>query len=485
MAEQEHTLKHKTISGILWQLVQKGSTQIIGFVVSIILARLLDPDEFGIVAMTSIFMTVASVVAESGLGTSLVQKKEIDDLDKDTVFHFGFLISTLLYLILFFSAPLIARIYKTVELVPIIRVLAISLFFSSFTSVQSALVLREMDFKKYFYANLYASILSAIVGISMAYMGYGVWALVAQTLVRSFTVVLVIFFFVRWLPHFRFSWDRLKKLYSFGLNLMAANLIGTLFNELRGFLIGVRFRPSDLAFFNRGNSLPGLIYENVNGTISSVLFPAMTKVQDDISSIKNSMRRAMMTSVFILAPILVLLAATSYQVIIILFKEKWAPAIPYMQVIVFYHLFSIVGMANLQALNAIGRSDITFKLEFVKKPILLAILLYTSSISPIALSIGTAVYAVIGAAINAAPNKKLINYSYQEQFSDILPQILIALVAGAVAWLIGRVPVNIYLQLLLQLTVGGGSYLCLAKLFRLESFDYSLKTIRKYLSSKA
>lgn len=484
MAEQAPTLKHKTISGILWQLVQKGSTQIIGFVVSIILARLLDPDEFGVVAMTSIFMTVAAVVAESGLGTSLVQKKEIDDLDKDTVFHFGFLISLILYLILFFSAPLIARLYETVELVPIIRVLAISLLFSSFTSVQSALVLREMDFRKYFYANLAASILSAIVGISMAYNGYGVWALVAQTLVRSFTIVLVIFLFVRWLPRFRFSWGRLKQLYSFGLNLMAANLIGTIFNELRGFLIGVRFKASDLAFFNRGNSLPGLIYENVNGTISSVLFPAMTKVQDDKSCVKNSMRRAMMTSVFILAPILVLLAATSYQVILILFTDKWAPAIPYMQVVVFYHLFSIVGMANLQAMNAIGRSDITFKLEFVKKPILLAILLYTSSISPLALSIGTAVYAIIGAAINAAPNKKLIDYSYQEQITDVLPQILIALVAGVCAWLAGRIPVNICIQLLLQLLIGGGVYLSLAGLFRLESFDYTFKTIKGYIQAK-
>lgn len=485
MTEQANNLKRKTITGILWQLVQKGSTQIIGFVVSIILARLLDPDEFGIVAMTSIFMTVAAVLAESGLGTSLVQKKEIDDLDKDTVFHFGFLISVILYLILFFCAPLIAKIYKTVELVPIIRVLAISLFFSSFTSVQSALVLREMDFKKYFYANLSASVLSAIVGISMAYKGFGVWALVAQTLVRSFTIVFVIFIFVRWVPHFRFSWTRLKRLYSFGLNLMAANLIGTIFNELRGFLIGVRFRSSDLAFYNRGNSLPGLIYENVNGTISSVLFPAMAKVQDDMSSVKNSMRRAMMTSVFILAPILVLLAATSYQVIIILFTEKWAPAIPYMQVIVFYHLFSIVGMANLQALNAIGRSDITFKLEFIKKPILLAILLYTSSISPIALSVGTAIYSIIGAAINAAPNKKLIHYSYREQIEDVLPQILIALIAGVSAWLIGRISMNIYLQLLLQLTVGTGIYLGLAKLFRLESFEYSLNTIRDYLHHRA
>ena len=178
------------------------------------------------------------------------------------------------------------------------------------------------------------------------------------------------------------------------------------------------------------------------------------------------------------------LGATSEQIILILYTDKWASAIPFMQIVVFYHLFSIMGMANLQALNAIGRSDITFKLEFIKKPILLAILLYTSSISPIALSVGTALYAIVGAAINAYPNKKLISYSYKEQVADILPQMLVAFVAGAVAWAIGKLDWCIYLVLFLQLIAGFGIYLLLAKLFHLESFDYTLNTIRGYLQSR-
>ena len=482
MAEQN--LKHKTITGIFWQLLQKGSTQIVGFVVSVILARLIDPSEFGVVAMAAIFMSIAGVLAEGGLGTSLIQKKDIDELDKDTVFHFGFLLSGLLYAILFFCAPLIARMYHEDALVAIIRVAAISLLFTSFSSIKAAIVMRAMDFKKYFYANLIASVLSAIVGLTMAYKGFGVWALVAQNLVRSVGVVVALFCMVRWLPRLRFSWERLKTLFSFGINLTAANLIGTLFNELRGFLIGLRFLPADLAFYNRGNSIPGLVYENVNGTISAVMFPALSKLQDDKAAVKNSMRRAMMTSVFIMAPLMILLAATSRQIILILYTEKWAQAIPFMQVVVFYHLFSIVGMANLQALNAIGRSDITFKLEFIKKPILLGVLLYTSSISPIALSIGTALYAVVAAAVNAHPNKKLIGYSYREQLADVLPQMLIALAAGAAAWAIGLLNWNIMLTLLLQLATGAGIYLLLAKLFRLESLDYSLKTVQDYIQAK-
>jgi O-antigen/teichoic acid export membrane protein len=475
------SLRNKTITGAFWQLLQKSSVQLVSFVVSVILARLIDPAEFGIVAMASIFMAVAGAIADGGLGTSLVQRKDIDKLDQDTVFHFGMLVSVILYTILYFCAPLISRIYKTEELTAIVRVASLSLFATSFNSVQGALVMREMDFKKYFWANLIATLISAGVGITMAYLGFGVWALVAQTLTRSITAVLVLFTFVRWLPRFRFSWKRLKQLYAFGLNLMGANLIGTFFNELRGFLIGLRFQPADLAYFNRGNSIPGLINDNVNGTISTVLFPAIAKLQDDKLAVKSSMRHAMMTSVFIMAPLMLLLASSSRGIILLLYTDKWVQAVPFMQVIVFYHLFSIVGLANLQALNAIGRSDITFKLEFIKKPTLLAILLYTCTISPLALSIGTAIYAIIGAAINAYPNRKLIGYSYREQLADVLPQIGLALISGASAWAIGYIDAPLLLILILQWIVGGTVYLLLAKILHLVSFNYALQTIKGYL----
>lgn len=480
-ANNTDSLRNKTITGAFWQLLQKGSVQLVSFVVSVILARLIDPTEFGIVAMASIFMAVAGTIADGGLGTSLVQRKVIDELDQDTVFHFGMFLAAVMYTILFFCAPLISRMYKTEELTLIVRIASLSLFATSFNSVQGALVMRQMDFKKYFWANLAATLISAAVGISMAYMGYGVWALVAQNLTRSVAAVLVLFILVRWLPKLHFSWGRLKQLYAFGLNLMGANLIGTFFNELRGFLIGLRFQPADLAFFNRGNSIPGLINDNVNGTISTVLFPAISKLQDDKAAVKSSMRHAMMTSVFIMAPLMLLLAASSRQIILLLYTDKWIQAVPFMQVIVFYHLFSIVGLANLQALNAIGRSDITFKLEFVKKPVLLGILLYTCTVSPLALSIGTAIYAIIGAAINAYPNRKLIGYSYWEQLTDVLPQMGVALIAGAVALAIGRLNGPALLILCLQWIAGGAVYWFIAKFMRLESYHYALSTVKGYL----
>lgn len=477
----QSSLKRKTISGVFWQLLQKGSSQVVAFVVSVVLARLIPPEEFGIVAMTSIFMTVAGMLAESGLGTSLVQKKTIDDLDKNTVFYFGLFLSACLYGLLFFFAPLIARMYQQETLIPIIRLSGLSLFLSSFGSVQSAQVMRKMDFKKYFYTTLASTVISAVVGLFLAFRGYGVWALVWQGLVKAVTGIIVLFGLVKWIPQLKFSWTRLKQLYSFGLNMTAASLIGTVCNELRGFLIGLRFMPADLAFYNRGNGIPGLVNDNVNGTISTVLFPAISQLQDDRDAVKRSMRRAMMTSSFCLAPLMMMLSATSKQIISLLYTEVWAAAVPFMQILSLGYIFSNLGMANLQAINAIGRSDITFKLEFIKKPIYLAFILGGVLISPLAIAVGHAIYTIIGSAINAIPNKKLIGYSYSEQITDILPQLILSATVAFSAWLIGHINGSAFLILALQWSTGAALYLLFAKALHLESFTYVQNSLHEYL----
>ena len=260
-------------------------------------------------------------------------------------------------------------------------------------------------------------------------------------------------------------------------------MIGTFFNELRGFLIGIKYQPADLAFYNRGESIPGFINNSISGTISGVLFPAMSRLQDDKNAIKTSIRRSMMCSTFLMAPLMFLLMGAADNIIILLYTDKWAAAIPYMQVVVVGYLFSIVGGSNLQALNAIGRSDITLKLEFIKKPIYLAIILYAMTISPLAMAFGNTVYGLFGASVNALPNKKLIGYSYGEQLRDIAPQIGLGLLAGIAAFAIGKIPINIYLSLTLQLLMGCVVYLLLARLFKLESYQYLRNTIVDYIQN--
>lgn len=474
-----HLLKQKSINGFFWQLAQRMSSQVVSFVVSIVLARLLTPDEFGLVAMTSIFLSIASVFATSGLGTSLVQKKNVDVLDCDTVFYAGFVLSTIVYTILYFAAPYIAELYHQPLLVQIVRVQGIGLFLSCIGSVQNAIITRRLDFKQFFKVSLVSSAISGIIGLSMAFAGFGVWSLIIQSLSGTLANVIVLNRIVKWFPGLHFSFSRLKQLYAFGLNLTATTLLGTFFNELRGFLIGLRYSPADLAYVNRGTSIPSLIDKNIRGTISGILFPAMSRLQDDKDAVKAFMRRSMMTTTFLIAPAMVLLSAMSENLILLIYSSKWAMAVPFMQVVCFQYLFGILGEANLQAMNALGRSDMTLKLELIKKPVYLLIIIYTTTISPLAMVIGNTLYGLIGGAINAVPNKRLIKYSYREQLKDILPSVVLAVLTGAVVYLIGILEVHFIVQLVCQAVVGLGFYFFAAVFFRLESMEFLMRTVKE------
>lgn len=473
-------IKRRAISGIIWQTAQKFSNKFVSLAVSILLARLLDPDDFGLVALTSIFLTLATVFSDSGLGVSLVQKKDVDHLDNNTVFFFGLFVSAIIYVILFFCAPLIAGLYNKQQLVPIVRILGINLLFSSISSVQCSLVSRKLEFKKFFYVSLIATILSGAIGVFMAFSGYGVWALIGQSLTSSVVNVVVLNRMVKWLPKFEFSFDRLKQLYKFGLNYMGASLIGTLFGELKGFLVGLKYSPADLAYYNRGSSIPSFVNGTVSGTISGVLFPTISRVQDDKSAVKTSIRRSMMSTTFLMAPLMFLMIGAAESIILLLYSFKWAAAIPFMQVIAVEYLLTIMGSANLQALNAIGRSDLVFRLEFVKKPVYLAILLYTMTISPLAIAIGNTLYCLYGASINALPNKKLIGYSYREQLSDILPSMGLGLISGVIVFLIGKIHLPVIALLVVQVSVGMAVYLSIAALLKMESYIYLRNTLLDY-----
>lgn len=476
---ETESLKSKAIVGTVWELIRKLSSQAIGLLVSIVLARLLSPDDFGLVAMTSIFLNIANAFSTSGLGSSLVQKKDADSLDCDTVFWAGSALSVVVYAILFITAPLIANMYHSEPLIWILRVQGLILLLSGITSVQNSVVYRNLDFKKFFYRSLISSIISGIVGFGMAFLGYGYWALIGYSLSSTVVGVIILWRIIEWRPQLRFSWERLKNLYKFGLNLTIAELVGTFFEELKGFLIGLKFTPADLAFNNRGNSLPALLSDNIKGTIASVLFPVMSKLQDSKESVKGSMRRSMMTTTYIIAPMMVLLAVMSEGIILVLYTEKWLQAVPYMQVICFHMLFSIIAQTNLQAIKSVGRSDIILRMEFIKKPIFLAILMYTVTISPLAMTIGCAIYSLIAGIINAFPNKKLIGYSYREQLRDIMPNILLSLVVGVLVFFISYFRMHIILTLFIQTSIGIGFYWAASKLFRIQSLDYIEKTVKE------
>lgn len=449
------------------------------FVVSIILARLLAPDSFGLIAIVMIIINIANVFIQSGLGTALIQKKDADDTDFSSVFYTSLFLAAIVYAAIFFSTPLIAKFYNNDELIPIIRVLTLTLFIGVFNSIQYAYIARNMMFKKLFFRSIGAMIPSSIIGIAMAFAGFGVWALVAQQLSNATLSVIIMWFTVPWRPKLAFSLQRLSGLFSFGWKLLLSSILDTIHSQLQGIVIGKMFSPASLAFFDRGNHFPFLVVNNINNSIQSVMLPSLAAYQDNPPQVKKMMRRAIVTSSFLIVPMMMCLGVLARSVVLILLGEKWLPCVPFVQVFCFVYAFYPIHTSNLSAINAMGRSDIFLKLEIIKKiyglALLVASILYFRT--PIGIAYATACSTLISSFVNAFPNKRLLNYSYFEQLVDIFPSVLLSLLMGCAIWALYLLDLNIYISLPLQLIIGGVFYLGLAKILHLESLEYLIKTI--------
>ena len=483
MSDREN-LKIKTISGFFWKFGERILSQFISFAVSIILARLLMPKEYGVIAIAMIFITISNVLATSGLGTSLIQKKNADNIDFSTMFYSGIILSIFLYFILYTASPSIARLYNNDQISPVLRALGIIIPISAINSIQQAAVSRKLDFKKFFYATSVGSIVSGIIGVLLAYKGFGVWALVAQQLSDNIINTLTLNKIIKWRPSLVFSYQRFKELFGFGIKFMFTNLIGTFFAQLKGLIIGAKYTESDLAYYNRGENFPGILSNNIANSINAVLFPALTKVQDDSDELKKIVRRSMRTSCFIMCPLLFLLTAVSKEIVQILLTDKWLLCVPFIQIISISYIFKIFSITSIQSLNAIGRSDIPLKLEFIKKPIYLLLILSSMWISPIAIAVANMVFDFIEVIINAFPNKKYIYYTYKEQFLDVAPNFLISAIIAFVVFLVGKIHINIGLLLAIQVSLYLVLYIGYAYLTHSESYTYILNIAKDIIVKK-
>ena len=476
------SLRKKTISGALWKFGERASAQIVNFIVSVILARLLLPEDYGIIALVSVFITICDKLVVSGFATSLIQKKDADNLDFSTVFFFSVVMALVLYAALFFSAPLIADFYSAydrVMLIAVIRVMGIQILATAVNSVQQAYVSRTMQFRKTLYSTLISAALSAFVGIWMAYNGYGVWALVAQYCVNVITVMVVLWIVVRWRPDFAFSMQRFKSLFSYGWKIFVASIIKVLYNDLRSLVIGKFYTAEDLAFYNKGQSFPQLVESNVSGTIESVLFPAISKRQTSREDMLAILRRAIKTSTFILMPLLAGLAAVAEPLTVILLTEKWLPSVPYMQIICFTFMFMPIEIDNLQAIKAMGRSDIALKLEIIKKIIGVALLVVSIPFGVKMIAISLLVGAAINAIVDAIPNKRLLGYGVGRQVWDILPSLLMSAVMFACVYPLSLLPIGRVAMLALQIATGMAVYVLLSLITKNESMRYILALVKR------
>jgi teichuronic acid exporter len=458
--------------------MERGGTQGIQFVIQIVLARLLIPEDYGIIALVIIFINISNVFVQSGFNTALIQKKNVDEIDFSSVFYLSLFVAVLLYIGLFFSAPFIARFYENQLFVPVLRVLSLTLFFGAFNSIQNAVISREMQFRKLFISSTVAILVSGSIGIYMAYYNFGVWALVGQQITNQLLVILILLYTVRWSPKFLFSFKRVKVLFSFGWKLLVSSLLTTVYMDLRSLIIGKMYNPAMLGFYNRGQQFPSIITTNINGSIQSVLLPVLSSQQDNKQRVKDMVRRAIVTSSFLIFPMMVGLAITAESMVKILLTDKWLPCVPFLQIFCIVYALTPIHTANLQAINAIGRSDIFLKLEIIKRVIGLFILGVTVFYGVYAIALGQVLSGIIATFINAHPNKVLLKYGYVEQIKDIIPSLLLSLIMGLSIYSINWLEMNAWPTLLAQVCIGIVLYMGMAWIFKLECFRYLISTIR-------
>lgn len=471
--------KKMVLSGLFWKFGERITAQLVSLLVSIILARLLSPDDYGAVALVMVFITIANVFVSNGFGNALIQKKDADNLDFSSVLYINIAVSILIYALLFVSAPFIAEFYGMPVLSPVLRALGIRIPVAAVNSIQHAYVSRNMLFKRFFWSTLFGTVLSGIVGIIMAYKGLGIWALVAQYLTNTCTDTVVLWFTVKWRPILACSFERAKPLIKYGWKLLVSGLLDTGYTQLRSLLIGKIYTSENLAFYNQGEKYPQVLSVNINSSIGSVLFPAMSQFQNDKNRIKEITRRSIQVCSYVIWPMMVGFAVTAEPLIRFLLTEKWLPCVPFLRIFCFTYGLWPIFTANLQALNAIGRSDIFLKLEIVKKILGIIVLVISIPFGTLAIAEGLVVTSIASIFINASPNVKLLGYSFKEQLSDLLSPFVLSAVMAAVIFPLSKTELNDIAVISIQVVCGAVIYLIGSIISKQKGFLYIMDFIKK------
>lgn len=480
MKEVNKPTGKSVLSGLIWKFGERFGVQVSLFVLQIVLARILDPEHYGVLSMMLIFTTLANVFIQRGFNTALVQNEDVTEEDYSSVFWVTMTVATVLYLVLFAATPLIAGFYKIPDLVAPFRVLCLVLFPGALNSIQLAKVSRKLDFKKVFRSNIAAILLSGAAGITAALLGAGLWALVIQKLLNVMIACTVMWFTVKWRPRRVFNVARVKVLFSYGWKILASGLIDTLYQDLRSLVIGKKYSAGMLGYYNRGKQFPQFIINSIDSAIKGVLLPSLSRYQSEREKLKTMMQTSIAVSSYIIFPMMAGLAGVAEPIVRLLLTEKWLPCVPYMQIYCFTMAFHPIHSCNLQAINAMGRSDIFLKLEIVKKSIgvvalVIAVFCFDS---PLAIAMTGVVTGLISCFLNAGPNKKLVGYAYTEQMRDILPSLVMSFVMLAGVRAVMLLHLGDMLMLFVQIVTGVVIYLGLSVAFKPKPFRHLLKLLK-------
>lgn len=480
----DKSLKGRVLSGTMWSFLQRISTQLMSLVISIILARILTPDDYGTVAMITIFTNIAMVFITTGFSSAIVQKKELSDADISTMFYAGMALSVILYGILFLAAPFIAAMYKTPVLTPMLRVESLIIVLGASYSVQQALISRKLQYKKNFLIGVVCVIIQGVSGITFALNGFGPWSLVYSTIIHYVIHSMLMWIVVKWKPKLIFSVQSFKSMFGFSTKMLAGGLLNAVFNNIRSLIIGIQYSSADLAYYNKGYQYPTLIMNQVDGTINAVLFSSLSKYQDDWDQGLLVLRRAMKTSLYICAPLMAGMCAVADPMIRILLTDKWEGSIVYVRLVAIICIFWPLS-AQRNALNARGKSGVALIMNIIGKTVTIICLLATFRHS-VQLMISSSIFASsICLVINACFYRKHLGYRFQDQLADILPPLLLSAAMGFVTYFVMFLKLSSVLTLLIQIPLGILIYVAGSILFRFESFFYILSFVKGFLKKKA
>ena len=446
----------------------------------IIMARILTPEDYGLVGMLAIFIAVSQSLIDSGFSQALIRKQDRSEIDNSTVFYFNLGVGAILYLILFFSAPFIASFYNEPQLVPITRIIGLSLVFNSLVVVQRALLTINLDFKTQAKASFVGVIISGAIGITMAYTGFGVWAIVWQQISNLAAVTVLLWILSRWKPIWAYSWKSFRELFSFGSKLLASGLLDTIFRNLYLIVIGKFFKASDLGYYTRAHQFTDFASSNITGIFQRVTYPVLCTIQDDDARLSDVYRRLLRTSAFIIFPLMTGMAAVAKPMVISFLTEKWLFSAILIQILCFSQMWYPVHAINLNLLQVKGRSDLFLKLEIIKKALTVIVLCITLPMGLIPLCIGTIFSSIIALIINTHYTGKLIHLGFFKQMKDLLPTLLLSLAVGGIVYItVTYIPLNSWIALSVGVIEGILMYAGLAKILRFSEFNELLSIIQR------
>lgn len=469
------------ISNMLWRFAEKCGTQVVSFIVTLVLARLLLPEDYGVVSIIAIFTTIMNLFMDAGFRNALVQKLDADQIDYSTVFYFNVFMGIFLYFLMYIFAPVISSFYEKVYMTPYIRVMSLTLILGGINGVQAAIIAKKMEFKRFFFSSLSGTLLSALVGIAMAYFGFGVWALIAQRLVNEAVDTGFLWITVKWRPSLVFSLKRLKPMFNYGSKLLGSSLLNALVTNLSGLVIGKVYPADTIAYYDKGRQIPNLVVENIQTSVQSVLFPVLASKQNDKKQIKRILRTSFMLAAYCIFPCMVGIGVCAESLVTILYTEKWITMVPYLRLWCFIFAFFLLHTAHLQVIQALGRSDIFLKIEVIKQVLTALAIFAAIPFGSLAMLAASCFVAAVSLYINAFPNQKLADYGFLEQIKDILPIIMLNMVMGIIVFLLGKLSLPTVFLLCIQIVAGVGIYVAGSSLLELESYKFIKNTLLIYV----